>query len=128
MSKSDYLEDKIINHVLRNTAYTSPTTVYAALFTVTPSDTGGGTEVSGNGYARQSVAFDAPSPSGETQNTAAITFPTATGDWGTIVAWGLFDALTTGNLLYWSLLDADKLLTSGKSFKFDVGNIQINET
>ena len=56
---TDYLEDKIMKHVFTNTSFTSPTTLYAALYTVAPSDTGGGTEVStsGTAYARQTMAF-----------------------------------------------------------------------
>jgi hypothetical protein len=52
---SDYLEDKVLDHVFGGNAYTAPTTLYVALYTVAPTDTGGGTEVSGGAYARQSV-------------------------------------------------------------------------
>jgi hypothetical protein len=70
--KSDYLENKILDHVLRNTAYTSPTTVYVGLYTAAPTDAGGGTEVSGNGYAREAATFSVAS-GGATANSA--------GDW-----------------------------------------------
>jgi len=63
MSKTDFLENKIINHVLRNTAYTAPATVYAALFTATPGESSAGTEVTGGSYARQAATFSAPSMS-----------------------------------------------------------------
>ncbi len=100
-SKSDFLESELIDHVLRNAAYTSPTTVYGALFTVMPTEASGGTEVAGDNYARQAVAFDAPSPAGESQNTADETFGPATpGAWGLLLGWGILDALTVGNLLY----------------------------
>jgi len=70
-SKTNYLEDAMINAVLRNTSYTSPATVYLGLFTADPTDSGSQTnEVSGGAYARQSAAFDAPSPNGQTQNTS----------------------------------------------------------
>jgi hypothetical protein len=110
LNKTDFLEDKIVNHVLRNTAYTQPTTVYVGLFTVMPADDGtGGTEVSGGSYARQSVTFGAPSPSGQTNNSSTITFPTATADWATganrVVGFGIFDASSAGNLLYYGLLE-----------------------
>ena len=98
-----YLENALENAVLRNTSYTSPATVYLALFTVAPGVGGGGTEVSGGSYARQAVTFSAPA-SGATSNSGAITFPTATANWGTVVAWGLFDAATSGNLLLFGTL------------------------
>ena len=74
---SDYLENALINAVLRNTSYTSPATVYVALFTSDPTDAGTGTELSGNGYARTAVTFGSPS-NGVTTNSADVTFPTAT--------------------------------------------------
>ncbi len=126
-SKSDFLEDKLINHVLRNTAYTSPTTVYAALYTVTPSDSAGGTEVTGGAYARQAMAVDAPSPAGETQNTAEISFPVATASWGTVLAASLMDAVTAGNLLYWGDVTPNKLVSTDDQFKFAAGAFQVDE-
>lgn len=100
-NRTEYLEHALINAVLRNTTYTSQNPVYVALFTVAPTDTTTGTEVSGNAYARQSVAFDAP-VGGVTQNTSLITFPTATGNWGSIVAIAICDQLTGGNQLYYT--------------------------
>jgi hypothetical protein len=64
VSFSDYLEDAVLDHVFRNTALTSPTTVYVALYTATPSDAGGGTEVSGGSYARTAGTFGAASGGG----------------------------------------------------------------
>lgn len=125
-SKSDYLENKILDHVLKNTTYTSPTTVYVGLFTVTPSDTGGGTEVSGSSYARQSVTF-AVASGGSTSNSAIVTFPTATGSWGTVVAFGLFDALSGGNLLYWSALNSNRTVSFGDTASFTVGSLVVTE-
>lgn len=129
--KTDYLENKILDHILKNTAYTSPTTVYIALFTAAPSDayTSGspdGTEVSGNAYARQSVAF-ASASSGATSNSADITFPTPTGSWGTVTHFGIFDASTAGNLLYWNSLTASQAIASGNIVKFLTGDIDVSE-
>jgi hypothetical protein len=127
MSKSDYLENKVLDHVLRNTALTSPTTVYAALYTVAPSDTGGGTEVTGNAYARTAITFGAPS-AGVASNSAAVTFPTATpSGWGTIVAMGVFDAATVGNLLYWTTI-TNKAVNAEDTAEFAIGDIDITET
>jgi len=121
---SNYLEDALINATLRNTSYTSPTTVYVALFTTDPTDAGTGTEVSGGSYARVSVSFGAPS-NGVTTNSGAVTFPTATGSWGTITHIGLMDALTTGNLLYHTALDASKAVASGDIFTIGTGNLSV---
>lgn len=102
-SKSDYLENKLLDHTLKNTAYTSPTTVYAALFTTIPTDASPGTEVSGGSYARQAITFGSAS-GGSSSNSVAVTFPAATGAWGAIVAFAIFDASTVGNMLYWGEL------------------------
>lgn len=99
-----YLEDAFLNGSVRQTTYTSPAHVYLALFTVAPTASGGGTEVSGGSYARQQIdggaaAFSAPA-SGVSSNAGTIAFAAATTAEGTVVAWGIFDALTGGNLLY----------------------------
>lgn len=127
-AKSDYLEDALLNHVLRNTAYTSPATVYIALFTVAPADDGtGGTEVSGFAYARQAVTFGAPS-SGTVANSGTVTFPQASGGaWGTIVAMGIYDAVSGGNLLYYGNLPVSKVVGDGDQISFANGALTISE-
>jgi hypothetical protein len=122
---SDYYENKVIDHMLRNQAFTPPSTVYVGLYTAAPTDAGGGTEVSGGSYARQAVTLAAAS-NGATQNSADITFPTATADWGTIVAAGLFDAASAGNLLAWNNLTASKTVNSGDTFKITAGSLTIS--
>lgn len=123
MSFSNYLEQKVLEHVFDNTAYTSPTTVYVGLFTTDPTDAGSGTEISGGSYARQSASFTV---SGNTATTdAAIEFPTATASWGSITHIGIFDALTTGNLLAHSSLTAAKTIESGDVFRIPSGDIDI---
>jgi hypothetical protein len=125
--KSDYLENKILDHVLRNTAYTSPTTVYVGLYTAAPTDAGGGTEVSGNGYAREAATFSVAS-GGATANSADITFDTPTGPgWGLVTHFGIFDALTTGNLLYWAALSASKTINAADVVKFLAGELDVTE-
>jgi len=121
---SNYLENALINATLRNTSYTSPTTVYVGLFTSDPTDAGSGTEVSGGSYARTSVTFGAPS-NGASTNSADITFPTATGSWGTVGWIGILDASTTGNLLYHTALDTSKTIDSGDIFKISTGNLSV---
>lgn len=114
---SNYLENALINATLRNTTYTSPSTVYVGLFTSDPTDAGSGTEVSGNAYARQAATFGAPS-NGASTISSAIEFPQATGSWGTVTHFGIYDALTSGNLLYHGQLTASKAIDTGDVFKF----------
>ena len=121
---SNYLENALINVTLRNTAYTTPTTVYVALYTTDPTDADTGTEVTGGSYARTAVTFAAPS-NGVTTNSADVTFPTATASWGTVGWIGINDALTTGNLLYHSPLDTSKTIDSGDIFKISSGNLSV---
>lgn len=121
---SNYLENALVNATLRNTSYTSPATVYVALYTTDPTDADTGTEVSGNGYARQSVTFGAPS-NGASTNSAAVEFPQATGSWGTIAYIGLRDASSGGNLLYHSPLDASKTISTGDVFRISAGNLSV---
>ena len=125
---TDYLEGALLKHVFTNTAYTSPTTVYAALFTVAPSDTGGGTEVSGGAYARQSMAFSVSGTGTLATNSAAVEYPTATADYGTVVAVGIFDASTSGNLLAYANLTTSKTVSSGDVFRFNAGDVDITLT
>ena len=123
---SDYLEDKVLDHVFGGNAFTAPTTLYVALYTVAPSDTGGGTEVSGGAYARQTGAFTVSGTNPTTAtNSAAIEYPTATADYGTVVAVGILDASSSGNLLAYSTLDASKVVSSGDVFRFNAGDLDI---
>jgi len=121
---SNFLENALINATLRNTTYTSVATVYVSLWTTDPTDAGSGTEVSGGSYARTAVTFGAPS-NGVTTNSADVTFPTATGSWGTVGWIGINDALSGGNLLYHTALDASKTIGSGDIFKISTGNLSV---
>ena len=121
---SNYLENALINAVLRNTSYTSPTTVYVSLYTSDPTDADTGTEVSGGSYARTAVTFGAPS-NGVSTNSADVTFPTATASWGTVTHIGIHDASTAGNLLFHTPLDTSKTIDSGDIFKITSGNLSV---
>jgi hypothetical protein len=125
MSMSDYLENKILNAVLRNTAYTSPSQVYIALFTSDPTDAGTGTEVNGGGYARQPITFNAPS-NGQVTNAADILFPVATASWGTVTHIGIYDAASGGNLLFHGALTASKTISTDDQLKIAAGDISIS--
>ena len=121
---SNYLENALINATLRNTSYSSPSTVYVGLFTTDPTDAGTGTEVSGGSYARQSATFGAPSD-GSSTTTGDITFPTATGNWGTVTHFGIYDASTSGNLLYHGALNNSKPIDTGDILKISTGNLTV---
>ena len=123
---SNYLENALINATLRNTSYTTPTTVYVALYTSDPTDADTGTEVSGTSYARQAVTFAAPSDTaGSTTNNAAVEFPQAGGSWGTVTHIGIRDASTSGNLLYHTALDASKAIATGDVFRIASGSLSV---
>lgn len=127
---SDYAEAKILNQVFGATAWSAPATLYFALFTANPSDSGGGTEVSGGSYARASVTNNTTnfpnatgtSPTSKTTG-ADITFATATADWGTITAYGIFDASSSGNLIWWTTLTANKTVSNGDTAKIATGAV-----
>lgn len=121
---SDYLEAALLDHVLRGVVYAPPAALYLALFTVPPGETGGGTEVSGGGYARQAVSFTPPSNS-VCSNDADIVFPIATSDWGSIAGFGLFDAATGGNMLLYGTFAIQKQVLSGDQFVIRAGNLSV---
>jgi hypothetical protein len=121
---SNYLENALINATLRNTSYTSPSVVYLGLYTSDPTDADTGTEVSGSAYARQSITFGAPS-NGVSTNSAAIEFPQAGGSWGTVTHIGIRDALTSGNLLFHTPLDASKVIATGDIFRIAIGSLSV---
>lgn len=142
---SDYLENRLIDHLFRSTSLPKFTTVYLGLFTAAPSDAGGGTEVSGTGtgYARVAVpANDAswratqggnsgPSigDSGLTSNATTIVFPAPTGGWGDIRWFGIFDAASGGNLLIWDVLTVTRIVNAGDpapAFPIDSLTISVN--
>lgn len=128
--KSDYLENKFIDWLLRGQSFTAPTNVYVGLLTAAPSDAGGGTEVTGGSYARVTVASSlanwagtqsagstaaSSGTGGQTSNNGAITFPSPTANWGTVTHFGIYDASTSGNLLYWAALTTPKTVNNGDS-------------
>ena len=121
---SNYLENALINATLRGTAYTSPATVYLALYTSDPTDADTGTEVSGGAYARQSIAFGAPS-NGVATNSANVNFPQATANWGTVSHIGIRDASTAGNLLYYAPLTTARSILTGDTLSFLTGQVSV---
>lgn len=125
---SDYLANALLDHLFENTAYTQPTNIYVALCTVAITDTDTGTSItepSGGAYAREVCNGWDAAASGASQNTAAITFTTATASWGTITHACLCDALTAGNLLRWTSVDTSKAVGVGDTAKFNAGAFDI---
>lgn len=117
---SNYMEDKIVEHFLRNNAITPPTTVYVGLFESDPGEATGGTETAYTNYARQSAAWTAIDGSGQTKNSATVTYP-ANGNPSasvTITHVALFDAATAGNRLFYAALSSSKTLASGDVLSF----------
>lgn len=116
---SDYLEVELRKHIFRTGSFTKPTVLAVGLFTAAPSDSGGGTEVSGGSYARvQRDPLDAnwtgaSSTDGLTDNAAALTFPAPTANWGQVTHFGIFDATSAGNLLFWGALTTPKTINNG---------------
>jgi hypothetical protein len=124
---SDYLENLITDHLFRTRTWSKPTALYYGLYTVAPTDAGGGTEVSGGNYARVNLApldsnytatqggtsGNSSGTSGGTSNAVAITFGAPSASWGTVVAFGIFDAPTGGNMLIWDLLTVSRLISNG---------------
>jgi hypothetical protein len=123
MSFTNYLETEILDHVFAGSAYSAPSTKYLALYTAAPSETGGGTEVSGTGYARQSVAFT--TAGNTTSNNAAVEYPTAGASWGTVTHVGVFDASTSGNLMAYAALTTSKTIDSGDVFRVPNADLDI---
>ena len=128
---STYLENALVNHVLRNTAYTTPgTSVDVGLIKYYETDKmEAGTLTSkedfGGSYARvQVTGWDAPSD-GATQNTGAITFPTATGDWGMVSGVIVSDHASAGNILLHGSLTTPRDVKNGDVFKFNAGDLDI---
>lgn len=133
MPKTTYLANFVLDTVLGGSTFSQPATVYIALFTVTPTIAGtGGTEVSGSSYARSSVTNNgtnwSTAAAGSKNNATAITFATPSGSWGTVISFGIYDALTSGNLLYFGTLSTAKSITSGDAVSFGVGTLVVTES
>lgn len=125
MSKmSNYLENALVDAVLRNTSYTSPSAVYVGLYTTDPTDANTGTEVSGGAYARKAATFGAPSD-GVSTTSATIEFDQATADWGIVTHVGILDASTSGNLLFHAPLTSSKTIQTGDVFRISSGSLSV---
>ena len=129
---SNYLENKVLDHVLKNTAYSQPSSLYLGLFNNTSTNAAAnleaGTltdEVSGGSYARKTVAF-AASSSGTAATSATVTFDAATASWGSVTHVAVLDASTSGNVLFWGAVTTAKTIDSGDTFQVTSGNLTIS--
>jgi hypothetical protein len=121
---SNYLENALVNATIRATTFTSPSVVYVGLYTSDPTDANTGTECTGTSYARKSATFAAPS-NGVSATSADVTFDQCTLAWGTVTHIGIYDALTTGNLLYHTPLTTSKAIDAGDIFKIASGSLTV---
>lgn len=120
-----YLSHKLLDHSLGTAAYTPPVAIYVALFSSAPSDSGGGTELSGNGYARAAATFS-ESTLAKTENSADVTFGPATANWNEVTHYALFDSDSGGNMLWWGALNYPKTVLDGEEGKFLAGYLDID--
>jgi hypothetical protein len=129
-SFTDHTEALVLNWLFTTGTATRPTAWYVGLFTGAPSDTGGGTEVSGSGYARKATGTITVSGTATTAtNSAAIEFAAASGgNWGTITHAAIFDAETGGNMLAWAPLTVSRIINDGDVFRIPASSLTITLT
>jgi hypothetical protein len=130
---SNYLENKVLDHVLTATAYSAPSTRFLALFTNTSGNAAANLEAgtltdeisaSGTAYVRKAATFAAAS-SGTSATNATVTFDAATANWGTVTHVAVMDASTSGNVLFWGAVTTPKTIETGDTFQVSSGNLTI---
>lgn len=130
MSLTNTYENEVLDHILRtgayNSTFTSSAQLYVGLFTSDPGEAGGGTEVTGTGYTRVQVTggFDAAS-GGSASNSAAITWTTATANWGDVSHIGIFETSGGADMVIYAALDTPKTVNNGDTFTISSGNLTI---
>jgi hypothetical protein len=131
---SNYLENKVLDHVLTTTSYSAPAARYLALFTNTSGSAAANLEAgtltdeistSSTAYAREVVTFAAAS-GGSSATNATVTFDTATANWGTITHVAVMDAETSGNVLFYGAVTTSKTIETGDTFQVSSGNLTIS--
>ena len=125
MAASVLIAQNVLEHLLGLSTWTAPSGLYIALFTADPGTTGASGEVSGNGYTRVLAAnWQEVGSTGVYENSADISFPVASGSWGTITHWGIFDAASSGNYLLGNALAASKDVdATNNRFKFETSDL-----
>ena len=126
---SDTWERSILDAILNQTNITAPTTIHMSLHTTATTDACGGTEVSGNGYARVAATTGFPAASGTTgavSSNATLSFPAASGgNWGTVSHTAIYDAASAGNCIVYTALDASKAVNDGDTASFASGDVTL---
>ena len=122
---SDYLELKFLDHFTGTASTTAPSAVYLGLSTGSLADDNSGTELSGNNYSRKAITF-ASASSGSIASNASVEFDPATGSWGDVSNWGIFDASSSGNLLFHGAFTASKTIATGDILKVASGSLTIS--
>ena len=125
MDMSNYLANAIVNATVRGQSYTTPATTYLALFLSDPTKNATGTEVSGASYSRVPITMSEP-VNGTSANPSDIEFATASTNWGLVTHVAIYDAISGGNMLYFTVLDDDKNIESGDVFKVSINNLSLN--
>ena len=124
---SDYLELKFLDHFTGRASTSSPSAVYLGLSTGSFGDNNGGTELSGSNYTRKAITF-ATASGGAIASNASVEFNSATGSWGTVSHFGIYDASSSGNLLFHGAFSASKAIASGDILKVASGSLTISAT
>jgi hypothetical protein len=131
---SNYLENKVLDHVLKVASYSQPSDLFLGLFTNTSTNAAANLEAgtltdevstAGTAYARRSVAF-ASASGGSSATNATVTFSAATSNWGTITHVAVMDASTSGNVLFWGAVTTSKTIETGDTFQVTSGNLTIS--
>jgi len=122
---SDYLELKFLDHFTGTASTTAPSAVYLGLSTASLADDASGTELSGNNYTRKAITF-ASASGGSIASNSAVEFNSATGSWGTVSHWGIWDASSSGNLLFHGAFTASKAIATGDILKVASGSLTIS--
>jgi len=125
MAMTDYLENKVLDHIFNNTSYTSPTATYIGLLTAAPTDSTSGTEMTNTGYSRQSISVGTSSAGTVTSDTAISWTNSSGGDWDTARALGIYDASTGGNLLFYKLISG-RNVKDGETLTIASGDLTVN--
>jgi len=120
---SDWLESRFLSHLLGVSAFAAPSAVYLGLSTTAGGFGETGTETESS-LARQAISFNAPSNS-SISSSATIYSPRLTGSPETLHGWGIFDAQTGGNLLYYDSFPSSISLIVGDGAAIPAGGISI---
>ncbi len=125
MGKSNYLESKIVRHIINQASFTIPSGLYLALYTSDPTEADTGTEASGGSpaYARKAITFGSES-GGQASNSGSVSVDVPT---GVITHFGIRDASSGGNLLYYDAFEIPINTVSGTPLVFAIGDIIIQE-